>query len=89
MSREDFIRLNVEASNLKNTIMKNKNIDILLYLAKYNPQVTVEEIVSKFGKDAIDGLKSMKNFNLVSEENGHLKLTEEGIFQVEGLLTLV
>lgn len=86
---EDLKRLSVSASNLKNVILQNYNIDILLYLAKYNPKVTTEEIKEKFGEESLEGLKSLKEFHLVAEEKGILELTEEGIFQVDGLLTLV
>lgn len=85
---EDLKRLSADASNLKTIILQNKNIDILLYLAKYNPEVTTEEIIKNFGKESINGLKNLMEFRLVTDENGHLFLTEEGIFQVEGLLTL-
>ncbi|MBM3303868.1 MAG: hypothetical protein FJY76_02135 [Candidatus Aenigmarchaeota archaeon] len=85
---ENIKRLSVEASNMKTILLQNNNIDILLYLAKYNPNVTTKEIEEKFGKDSAEGLKGLMSFNLVKEENCNLTLTEEGIFQVEGLLTL-
>ena len=81
-------RLGSEASNLKTILLQNNNIDILLYLAKYNPRVTANEIAEKLGKKSLSGLKSLMNFRLVREENERLFLTEEGIFQVEGLMTL-
>ena len=89
MGQEDLQRMNVKASKLKAVLLENKNIDVLLYLAKYNPKITVEDIIEKFGKDAIYGLKNLKIFNLVEENNSFLTLTDEGLFQVEGLLTLV
>jgi len=85
---EDIKRLSVEASNMKTILLQNNNVDILLYLAKYNPNVTTKDIENKFGKHSLDGIKGLLSFNLVKEENNNLKLTEEGIFQVEGLLTL-
>jgi len=89
MGQEDLQHMNVKASKLKAVLLENKNIDVLLYLAKYNPKVTVEDIIERFGKDAINGLKDLKIFNLVYEDNSFLTLTDEGLFQVEGLLTLV
>ena len=85
---EDIKRLSAEASNLKTILLQNSNIDILLYLAKYNPNVTLKEIVKRFGIESENGVKSMKGFNLIKEENHNISLTEEGIFQVEGLITL-
>ena len=85
---EELKRIYVDASNLKSTLLQNKNIDILLYLAKYNPDVTEDEIKEKFGAESLEGLKALKNFHLVKEEKSNLSLTSEGIFQVEGLLTL-
>jgi hypothetical protein len=85
---ESIKSLSVEASNMKTILLQNNNIDILLYLAKYNPNVTSKEIEEKFGKKSLDGLKGLMSFNLVKEESCNLSLTEEGIFQVEGLLTL-
>ncbi len=86
---EDLKRISIIASNLKAVILQNKNIDILLFLAKYNPKITTEEIEEKFGKESLNGLQSLKQCNLVREEHRFLTLTQEGIFQVEGLLTLV
>lgn len=87
MSKE-IRRLGVDASQLKAILLQDKNIDILLYLAKYNPKVTTQDISKNFGKESLEGLKSLKMVHLVNEESGHLSLTEEGIFQVDGLLTL-
>ncbi|MBL7160874.1 MAG: hypothetical protein ISS93_03435 [Candidatus Aenigmarchaeota archaeon] len=85
---EDLKRLSVTASNLKTILLQSKNIDILLYLAKYNPDITTDEIQKMFGKSSIKGLKNLLGSHLISEENGSLHLTEDGIFQVEGLMTL-
>lgn len=85
---EETERLRVEASNMKTVLLQNNNIDILLYLAKYNPSVTAKDIAKKFGKESLEGLKGLMCFNLVKEQNNNITLTEEGIFQVEGLLTL-
>ncbi len=85
---EDITRLGINASNLKKILLQDNNIDILLYLAKYNPKITTEDISKNFGKESLEGLKALKEANLVNEEECHLTLTEEGIFQVEGLLTL-
>ena len=86
---DDLKRIYADASNLKSVILQNNNIDILLYLAKYNPKVTKKDLIKKFGNDSLEGLNSLKDFRLVREEDGSLTLTDEGIFQVEGLLTLV
>ena len=85
---EELMRLRMEANNMKTILLKDRNVDILLYLAKYNPNVTIKAIKSEFGKDSINGIRSLIDLNLVKEENCNLVLTEEGIFQVEGLLTL-
>jgi len=85
---EEMKKLSLDAAKLKSIILNNKNIDILLYLAKYNPKVTEEEIANKFGKKSLEGLKQLINYDLVKEEKENLSLTNPGIFQVEGLLTL-
>ncbi|MBI5332196.1 MAG: hypothetical protein HZB65_01345 [Candidatus Aenigmarchaeota archaeon] len=85
---EQLRKLYYEAANIKNIILENKNIDILLYLAKYNPNISISDITEKFGKESLEGLKDLEKINLVREQNGQLTLTEEGIFQVEGLLTI-
>ncbi|MFH1895378.1 MAG: hypothetical protein ABIJ74_02215 [archaeon] len=85
---QELRRIHVDISNLKSVILQNNNIDVLLYLAKYNPKVTKKNIIKNFGKEALDGLKALKEFNLVQEEKGKLSLTDEGIFQVEGLLAI-
>jgi len=81
-------KLYVDTINLRNAIMMDSNVDILLYLAKYNPNVTREDVMGKFGKGSDKGLELLKQFHLVKEENSQLYLTSEGIFQVEGLLTM-
>lgn len=78
-----------DASLLKNVILEYQNIDILLYLAKYNPKVTKEDIVKNFGEKSLEGLKDLEKYNLVKEEKEQFSLTNTGIFQVEGLMTLV
>jgi len=81
-------QMHMAASSLKSTLLKNKNVDILLYLAKYNPKVTEEELAEKFGKPALKGLTALRDIGLVEERKGFLFLTNEGIFQVDGLLTM-
>lgn len=76
------------ASALKNVILENNNIDILLFLAKYNPEITRKDVMDKFGDESMEGLKDLERFNLVKEQKEKLTLTEEGIFQVEGLLSV-
>lgn len=88
MGSENIKKMYVDAVNLKSVILQNNNLDILLYLAKYNPDVSRDEILEKFGAFSKDGLEALKTFHLVREENGLLSLTEEGIFQVDGLLSI-
>lgn len=85
---EGLKKLYYSASNLKNVILENNNIDILLLLAKHNPRVTREYIIRDFGEESLEGLKDLERCNLVREEREGLTLTEEGIFQVEGLLSV-
>ena len=59
-----------------------------MVLLKYNPDVTVENIKQRFGKESLEGVDSLKKFHLVNEEKGSLTLTNEGIFQIDGLLSL-
>lgn len=86
---EEIKRLGIDSSTLKTILLENNNIDILLYLAKYNPKVTIKEIAKNFGKESVEGLMALIKFCLVKEEGKRLSLTEEGLFQVDGLLTLV
>ncbi len=85
---DELKRLYVDAYYLKNIILQNRNIDILLYLAKYNPEVKIADIVKNFGKESLDGLKALESCNLIREEGGQLTLTNEGIFHVDGLLSI-
>ncbi|MFH1777452.1 MAG: hypothetical protein ABH952_07850 [Candidatus Omnitrophota bacterium] len=85
---DELKRLYVDAYYLKNIILQNRNIDILLYLAKYNPEVKITDIIKNFGKESLEGLKALEGCNLVREEDGQLTLTNEGIFQVDGLLSI-
>ncbi len=85
---EELRRMHNIASSMKSTLLKNKNVDILLYLAKYNPKVTEEELAEKFGKPAVKGLRALIDIGLVEEKKGYLFLTNEGIFQVDGLLAM-
>jgi len=85
---EGLKKLFYSASNMKNTILENRNIDILLFLAKYNPRITRQDIVKNFGEESLDGLKHLEMCNLVREEGDKLSLTEEGIFQVDGLVSI-
>ncbi len=86
---EELKRAYNDAIKFKSIILENKNNDILLYLAKYNPKITKEDIAQKFGKQSLQGLKDLENISLVKEEEDRLLLTNEGIFQVEGLLSIV
>ena len=81
-------RLYVDAMSLKKVMLENHNIDILLYLAKYNPDVRKDELIRKFGETAEGGLEQMKGLHLVEERKGMVTLTNEGIFQVDGLLSM-
>ena len=78
-----------DVTKLKNVLLENSNIDILLYLAKYNPKIMKKDIEKNFGKESLKGLSNLEKYQLVREESGKLTLTSEGIFQVEGLITLV
>lgn len=89
MVYEELKRIGLEASNLNHVLLRDRNMDVLLYLAKYNPNVTIDYIRRKLGEDSVAGLEDLKRFNLVIEEKGSLSLTEEGIFQGGGLLTLM
>lgn len=86
---EELKKLYHDASDLKGVITEYWNVDIMLYLAKYNPKVTREDIQKNFGEKSLKGLKDLEKYNLVKEERNGFTLTTEGIFQVEGLLTLV
>lgn len=86
---KELRKLSSDASCIKNAMLHGKNIDILLYLAKYNPTVTVKDIAKNFGKESMEGLKRLEECRLVREEKESLTLTNEGIFQIEGLLSLV
>ncbi len=85
---EQLKKMYHEASYLKKVLLENNNIGILLYLAKYNPNVTREQIKEKFGKDTLQGLDDLKQLDLITESEKGLVLTPQGIFQVEGLMTL-
>ena len=85
---EELKRISTDISNLKTVMLQDKNIDILLYLAKYNPNITAGDIAEKFGKSSLRGLSALMNFCLVTKKKERIFLTKEGIFQVEGLLTL-
>lgn len=77
-----------EANRLKTVMLEDNNVGILLYLAKYNPRVSRKNIQEKFGKESIKGLDDLKRLDLVTESEHGLSLTSQGIFQVEGLITL-
>ena len=81
-------RLYVDAMSLKKVMLKNNNISILLYLAKYNPDVKKDDIIRHFGENSETGLEQMKGLHLIEEKKGVITLTNEGIFQVDGLLAL-
>ncbi|MEK6924212.1 MAG: hypothetical protein AABW54_03170 [Candidatus Micrarchaeota archaeon] len=85
---ESLTKLYHEASRLKSVLLENNNIGVLLYLAKYNPQVTRRDLKEKFGKDALKGLENLKRLELIDENDEKLTLTHQGIFQVEGLMAL-
>ncbi|OIO21780.1 hypothetical protein COV61_01245 [Candidatus Micrarchaeota archaeon CG11_big_fil_rev_8_21_14_0_20_47_5] len=89
MGNEDLKKEFLEASRLKDIVLEDKNIDILLYLAKYNPNVQRENIIENFGADSIKGLEDLKGAKLVRELSDGISLTEEGIFHVDGLLSIV
>lgn len=78
----------LEANRLKAVVLEGDNLGILLYLAKYNPRVTREQIQEKFGKQSLKGLDELKRLEMVCESEHGISLTSQGIFQVEGLITL-
>ncbi|MFA4945933.1 MAG: hypothetical protein WC607_00090 [Candidatus Micrarchaeia archaeon] len=82
-------RLRDDAGKLKNVLLQGRNVGVLLYLAKYNPNVDRKKIEETFGKNALDDLEQLKKINLVIEEKESLTLTDEGIFQVNGLVKLI
>jgi len=85
---EQLQQLYHDANRLKRVLLENNNIGILLYLAKFNPNVTRKRLKNEFGKEALQGLDDLKRFELVTESEKSISLTPQGIFQVEGLLTL-
>jgi hypothetical protein len=82
-------RLYADVVGLKKVLLENHNLDVLLYLAKYNPDVRKEDLIQTFGQTTESGLEDMKRFHLVEEKKGWVSLTHEGIFQVDGLLTMI
>ena len=86
---EQLKALDSEVLCIKNAMLRGKGIDILLYLAKYNPGIPKKDIVEKFGKNSLGDLKELEDCKLVKESEEKLSLTNEGIFQVEGLLSIV
>ena len=75
--------------NVKSLLIDDSAMGILLYLAKYNPDVSYQEILEKFGEESKDALAELKHFDMVSERNSLLSLTNYGLFQVEGFLNLL
>ncbi len=63
-------RLYLDAMSRKKVMLENHNLDMLLYLAKYNPDVKKEELIQKFGETAENGLEQMKGMHLVEEKKG-------------------
>ncbi|MCX6777618.1 MAG: hypothetical protein NT157_01915 [Candidatus Micrarchaeota archaeon] len=86
---DEIPQICADSLDIKGVILQNKNVDILLYLAKYNPEIKEKDIIEKFGKESIRGLNALKRLDLVKEMKGYLFLTDDGIFQVDGLLTMV
>ncbi len=88
MKDEELKKISYDVLCIKHAMMKDDNTGILLFLAKYNPDITKDEIIEKFGTGATEGLKELINCNLVKEEDNKIFLTEEGIFQMAGLLAV-
>ena len=88
MASEGLKKTYFEITRLKEIILENNNIDILLFLAKYNPNVPRKDILTNFGKESLSGLEDLKGAKLVVEVDSGLSLTDEGIFQVDGLLSI-
>jgi len=85
---EQLQKLYHDASRLKNVLLENNNIGVLLYLAKYNPHITRKDLRDRFGKEAMKGLEDLKRFELIAENDEKIMLSTQGIFQVEGLMAL-
>ncbi len=88
MGSEQLKAISLDAATFKEMLLEGKNIDILLYLAKYNPDVPKSEILKAFGKESGKGLEDLKDAKLVMEKSSGISLTNEGIFQVDGLLAI-
>ncbi len=76
-------------ARMKQLLLDNNNVDLLLFLAKYNPNVTRKRIETELGKDALKDLDSLKQFDLIVEDSKGITLTHEGIFQIDGLVSML
>ncbi len=85
---ESLKQIYLEVNLLKRVLLENENVGILLYLAKYNPNVTRTDIEERFGKKSLKGLEDLKKLDLIKETENGLSLTPQGIFQLEGLITI-
>lgn len=85
---EEITKMYHEANTLKTLMLRDKAIEVLLFLAKYNPKTTEAEIKKCFGGEVIETLEDFKKYDLVRSEADCISLTEEGIFQVDWLVSL-
>ncbi len=82
-------RVEYGAAALKNALLSGNTLGVLLYIAKYNPGVSLKDITSKFGKEATVRVEKLRELHLVAiEPSQKVSITNEGIFQVDGLLQL-
>jgi hypothetical protein len=88
-SQEEFQEIYIDSSLIINAINKDKNLDILLYLAKYNPKITIEDIIANFGEKSLKGLEMLISCNLVNKFDNKLTLSNEGIFHLDNLISLM
>ncbi len=70
--------------DLTAVLLNGKNVEILLYLAKYT-HVTKKEIESKLGGELTSGISELEQSGLI-KTGEFLTLTNKGIFQVDGLV---
>lgn len=69
MDDEQLKAMSLDAARFKEMLLQDKNMGILLYLAKYNPDVPKAEILKAFGRESGKGLEDLKEAKLVLEKN--------------------
>lgn len=86
MGKNEIEDIIFNVSSRKNILSKNINIDILLYLAKYNPKVTVNTIIGVFGEKTLSNLRELESINMIKREEDNISLSNEGIFQLDNMI---